>query len=118
LAQTLAQRDRFTTHLDQFLQPWDVWICPVMPIPAFSHQPVSQPFEVCGQRISYLLAGVGFTSLFTLTSHLVVVVPVGHTASGLPIAVQLVGHRWGDLALLALARQIEAVITPTTSTAF
>lgn len=106
LAHTLAQRDRFTTYLDQFMEPWDAWICPVMPIPAFPHQPVAQPFAVCGQRISYLLAGVGFTSLFTLTGHPVVVVPIGQTASGLPIAVQLVGHRWGDLALLALANQI------------
>lgn len=106
LAQTLTQRDRFTAYLDQFMQSWNARICPVMPIPAFPHQPIAQPFEVRGQRISYLLAGVGFTSLFTLTGHPVVVVPVGHTASGLPIAVQLVGHRWGDRALLSLALQV------------
>jgi len=106
LAHTLAQRDRFTTQLDQFMASWDAWICPVMPIPAFPHHPIAKPLAIPGQQLPYLLAGVGFTSLFTLTGHPVVVIPIGQTDHGLPIAMQLIGQRWGDRALLALANQL------------
>jgi amidase len=102
----LVQRDRFTAQLEQFLSQWDVWICPTVAFPAFSHQPVGKPFEVDGQSINYLLGGVNYTGLFTLTRHPVVVVPVGQTQAGLPIAIQIVGQRWKDRSLLAFAQKL------------
>lgn len=106
LADVLAEGDRLTRQLDEFLSQWDAWICPVMPLPAFPHHPVAKPFTIEGQTVSYLLGGVAFTSIFTLTGHPVVVVPVGQSASGLPIGVQVIGRRWHDQALLTLIEQI------------
>ncbi len=108
----LVQRDRFTAQLEQFLRQWDAWICPTVAFPAFPHQPVGKPFEIDGQSINYLLGGVNYTGLFTLTGHPVVVVPAGQTKAGLPIAIQIVGQRWNDHALLAFAQKLTDRIGP------
>lgn len=104
-----ARRNRFTMQLDAFLSGWDAWLCPVVGFPAFPHQVPAKPIEVDGQSVPYVLGGVAYTSLFTLTGHPVVVLPVGQTNNGLPIGVQLVGHRWKDHQLLDLAEKIVEV---------
>lgn len=38
--------------------------------------------------------------------------PVGHSGEGLPIGVQLVGRRWLDLDLLAVAERVSEVSGP------
>lgn len=105
----LAHRAAFTAQIDSFLSQWDAWICPVTPGPAFKHQPPGKPILVDGERVPYVLAGVAYTSLFTLTGHPAVVMPVGYTEAGLPVGIQLVGRRWQDTQLLDLAEKIAAV---------
>jgi amidase len=56
------------------------------------------------------LANGGFTMLFNLTRHPVLIIPVGQTKNGLPIGIQIVGKRWRDLELLAIAEKIAQVI--------
>ena len=53
-----------------------------------------------------------FTGLFNLTGNPVVVLPLGRTKDGLPIGVQLVGKRWNDMDLLAVAQTLSEVIGP------
>ena len=38
-----------------------------------------------------------------------VVIPIGHTAGGLPIGVQIVGRRWRDMELLTIAGQLDEI---------
>lgn len=45
-----------------------------------------------------------------MTGHPVVVIFVGQTKNGLPIGIQIVGKRWQDLELLAIAEKIDQVI--------
>jgi amidase len=106
----LVERDRKTSQLEQFLSQWDVWICPTVAFPAFPHQPVGKSFEIDGQSINYLLGGVNYTGLFTLTGHPVVVVPIGQTKAGLPIAIQIVGKRWHERSVLAFAGKLTDMI--------
>jgi amidase len=40
------------------------------------------------------------------------VLPLARSAEGLPIGVQLVGRRWGDMELLASAALLAGVIGP------
>jgi amidase len=47
--------------------------------------------------------------LFNLTGHPVVVIPIGHTENGLPIGMQIVGKRWQEMELLAIAEEIYLV---------
>jgi amidase len=47
---------------------------------------------------------------FNLSGHPVVVIPIGQTNNGLPIGMQIVGKRWKEMELLAIAQQLDAVI--------
>lgn len=102
----LARRIHLTQQMDAFLSQWDAWMCPVVPFPAFEHHPPGKPIEVEGKPMPYVLSGVAFTSIFTVTGHPVVVMPVGQTPQGLPVGIQLVGQRWRDYLLLDLAAAI------------
>ena len=106
----LTDRDTFTVELDQALQPWDVWLCPVSATPAFSHRPTGTAIDVDGRKVPYVLASGGYTMPFALTGHPVVVIPIGTTPAGLPIGIQLVGKRWREMELLAIAQSIDRVL--------
>ncbi len=105
----LARRVAFTEQIDNFLSQWDAWICPVVPFPAFKHHTPGKPIAVDGEPMPYVLGGIAYTSILTLTGHPVVVIPIGQTQSGLPIGIHLVGKRWQDYQLLDLAEKIVTV---------
>lgn len=92
-------------QMESFLAQWDAWICPVSMTPAFPHCKFGQPIKVDGVKVPYLLAG-GYTMPLSLTGNPVVVIPIGQSKEGLPIGVQVVGNRWKDMELLAIAQQI------------
>ena len=106
----LAQRDRTMTIMDRFMNDWDAWICPVSLSPAFPHCDMGQPIEVDGVKFPYLLACGGYTMPLNFTGSPVVVIPIGQNKAGLPIGVQIVGKRWHDLELLAIAKEISQVV--------
>ena len=98
--------------LEAFFERWDALICPVMPMPAFPHCAPGTPILVDGQPMDYVLATIGYTSLFNLTGHPVVVLPVAQSHEGLPIGAQVVGRRWDEMRLLAIAKCIAEVAGP------
>ena len=57
------------------------------------------------------LRGLALCSLFSVTGHPVGVLPLGGSADGLPIGLQVVGRRWGEMKLLAVAQAIDYVRT-------
>ena len=105
----LTERDRHIAQMDRFMNEWDAWICPVSIAAAFAHCDFAQSLEVDGVKFPYLLACGGYTMPLALTGHPVVVIPIGQNRSGLPIGVQIVGKRWQDLELLAIAEKIDEV---------
>ncbi|MEL6437889.1 MAG: amidase [Cyanobacteria bacterium J06621_8] len=70
----LTLRDRLIAVLDNFLRDWDAYLCPVSTITAFPHQPQGQPIKVNQIKLPYLTACGGYTILFNLTGHPVVVI--------------------------------------------
>jgi amidase len=118
-ARALSQRDVFIDKLERFLGQWDAWLCPVAAVPAYPHLPSRNPIEqlratvdVDGQSIPYIFATSMFTTLFNLTGSPVVVLPLSRTREGLPIGVQVIGKRWNDMGLLAVAEQLAQVTGP------
>ena len=105
----LTQRDRFIAQLDKALEPWDVWLCPVAMTTAFTHRPQGAVIEIEGRKVPYFLANGGYTMLFNLTGHPVVVIPIGQTKNGLPIGMQIIGKRWREMELLAIAEKLDEV---------
>jgi len=111
-AETLAKRDAYIAAVEQFFDTWDAFLCPVTVGPAFPHCPPGTPIQVDGRQVLYRLGGTGYTSPFNLTGHPVVVIRLARSIEGLPIGVQLVGPRWGDTKLLAIAEQFVEVTGP------
>lgn len=98
--EVLEARDAFIAVWEAFLDEWDVFICPAARTTAFSH---SAEAERDGEPVN--------PSQFSPTTGLpAVVIPVAMDQNGLPIGVQLIGRRWDDERLLAIAERIDQVI--------
>ena len=106
----LTYRDSLIYQIDEALKPWDVWLCPVAMTTAFTHRPKGTAIEIEGRKVPYFLANAAYTMLFNLTGNPVVVIPIGETGDGLPIGMQIVGKRWQDMGLLAIAQQINQIV--------
>jgi amidase len=102
----LTRRDRLISALEAFFRGCDAWLCPVAYGPAIGHVPFGTPVDVDERKVPYFLATTAFTSPFNLTGHPAVVLPLAITREGLPIGVQVLGRRWSEPALLALASQL------------
>ena len=111
-AETLTRRDALITAFENFIGYWDAFLCPVSVGPAIEHCPFGTPVDVDGQQVPYFVAGLAYTCPFNLTGHPVVVLPLTLSEDGLPIGVQVVGRRWGEMELLAIASQLAKVIGP------
>ena len=59
--EALTQRDRFTAHIDEALEPWDVWLCPVAATAAFTHRPAWSAVDIDGRSYPYSLANGAYT---------------------------------------------------------
>jgi amidase len=111
-AVALSRRDVLIQALEQFLEQWDAWLCPVAVTPAFTHRKMGQSFEIEGQAVPYLMGGGAYTTVFNMTGSPVTIIPLTRSQEGLPIGVQVVGRRWHDMETLAVAEQLAEVIEP------
>ncbi len=81
---------------------YDFVLSPVSPVPTFAAEwasPVNdpeRPFE-----------HIAFTLAYNMSEQPAASVPCGHTAAGLPIGLQIIGHRHDDLGVLRLSRAWE-----------
>jgi amidase len=113
-AAALTRRDGLIGTLEKFFERWDAFICPVTVSPAIGHVPFGTPIGVGGATVPYFIAGTAYTCPFNLTGHPSVVLPLSRSRDGLPIGVQLVGRRWSEPALLALAAKVALITGPFT----
>jgi amidase len=108
----LTERERYIGVLEEFLSRWDALLCPVSVGPAIPHVPPGTPIVVDDRTERYWTAGVAFTVPFNLTGNPAVTLPLARSSDGLPIGMQVIGLRWGEIPLLAIARQLAEVIGP------
>ena len=106
--EVLHRRDQSIIAWEQFFQAWDALICPVSMITAFPHCKPGAPLRVDGQDVNYWMVSAHGT-LFNYTGHPAVVLPFKLDRDGLPIGVQLVGKRWNESGLLAIAKALSLV---------
>jgi amidase len=111
-AESLSKRDAFISVLEQFFTQWDALLCPVTVGPAIPHCPPGTPILVDSHTVPYWMAGTAYTMPFNLTGHPAVVLPLARSAEGLPIGLQVVGRRWGEMPLLAIAARLALVTGP------
>lgn len=115
--QTLTERESFIAAMESLFDHCDAFICPVASCPAFTHRraavtALGKAIDVDGKKMPYWMATIYHTSLFNLTGHPVVVIPLGSSDDGLPIGVQVVGRRWHDMAVLDIAGKLAEMLGP------
>jgi Asp-tRNA(Asn)/Glu-tRNA(Gln) amidotransferase A subunit family amidase len=95
-----AVRRKFLAHTEEYA----ILLCPTAAIPAFRHG--ERSWQIEGKTVDYLDAW-SYTEWFNLLGNPAVVVPVGQSAEGLPIGVQLAGRPWQEEQVLAIADILE-----------
>jgi aspartyl-tRNA(Asn)/glutamyl-tRNA(Gln) amidotransferase subunit A len=98
----LERRDALLAQVEALLSGVDALVGPAVPYPAPEHTP---PIDTPAGEIEGLFSGP-----YNVTGQPAIVIPCGMTADGLPVGLQLAGRSGGDLALLHLAAQAEAVL--------
>lgn len=95
----LDRRDREMAGWDRFFADFDLLLAPAMPMPAglVSDEPAEDSQEM-GALTALLMSQVKGCPM--------IVIPVGMDGNGVPFAAQLVGPRWQDERLLAIAESI------------
>jgi aspartyl-tRNA(Asn)/glutamyl-tRNA(Gln) amidotransferase subunit A len=109
LADAADQRLQLLQSVNAVLEQVDVILTPTMPSPAF---PAEGPMPGRGGATDTEMgvdpmSGVCFTYPFNLTGHPAISVPAGFDLRGVPVGLQIVGPRFSDHRLLALARCME-----------
>jgi amidase len=107
------KREKLRALMAEFFSDVDALLMPVAMVPAIPHDH-SEPFperviQVNGASRPYtdLMA---WMALATLTHLPATVVPVGLTASGLPVGMQIVGPYLEDRTTLAVGRLVEELL--------
>ncbi len=92
-----------------YFERYDALLCPVAITPPF---PVEQRHieQMQGVRFADYLGWIATTTSISLTGCPVLTLPVGFTAEGLPVGMQLVGPHRSEARLLAMGAWIEQVL--------
>ena len=99
----LDRRDEFVAGWDRFFAGCDVFLAPAMPVCAWpaGEEPAGDSPQ--GQALAALM-------LSQVSGCPMVVIPAGTDSNGVPFAAQLIGARWQDERLLAVAEAITAAV--------
>jgi Asp-tRNA(Asn)/Glu-tRNA(Gln) amidotransferase A subunit family amidase len=113
--QALATRDRLRAAYAAALRPdggrLDALVYPTVPLPA---PPVGDDAttELNGRQVPVFLTTIRNTGPGSTAGLPAISLPAGATDAGLPIGISLEALPGEDAALLAVARHVEAVVTP------
>jgi amidase len=107
IARAQSARGEIFTRIAELLQRFDLLVAPSAQVAPFPVE-LEYPREVAGVAMDNYLGWMRACTRITVSSHPVLAVPAGFTASGLPVGMQLVGRFRGDRELLAHGSAWEA----------
>jgi amidase len=95
--------------MQQFMQRYDLVIGPTTQVLPFD---VTQPYvtQINDQQLATYVDWMMSCAYITMTTHPAISLPVGMTATGLPVGMQVVGRFRDDVNLLRMAATIESSI--------
>jgi Asp-tRNA(Asn)/Glu-tRNA(Gln) amidotransferase A subunit family amidase len=99
-----AEADTTRGELLAQMQGFPLLLCPVCSVPAFRHD--ERSWTIDGTRVEYLDA-MRYSQWFNLLAAPAAVMPVGRSADGLPIGVQVAGRPYEDELVLKVASVID-----------
>ncbi len=100
-----AEMDLLRSKMLEEMKEYPVLLCPAAAIPAFRHE--ERSWAIDGVQVEYLDA-VRYTQWFNTLGAPAAVVPVGRSAEGLPISVQVAARPFEDEVALGVAAIIDA----------
>ena len=106
--EALHIHDQSILAWEHFFEEWDLLLCPPAMVTAFPHCTPGSPLLLEGRQVSYYLTAA-YGTVFNYTGHPAVVLPSQRDHDGLPIGIQLVGKRWSESRLLAMAKALTEV---------
>jgi Asp-tRNA(Asn)/Glu-tRNA(Gln) amidotransferase A subunit family amidase len=104
LLQAWADCDLVRAKLLAEMREFPILLTPVCAVPAFRHG--EREWMIDGTAVGYLDA-MRYTQWFNVLASPAAVVPVGISAEGLPVGVQVAGRPFEDETVLAIAAAIE-----------
>jgi amidase len=99
-----AEMDLLRSKMLEEMREFPVLLCPVASIPAWKHG--EREWIVDGEKVEYL-DSVSYTQWFNTLGAPAAVVPVGRSAEGLPIGVQIVARPFEDEVALGVAAVVD-----------
>jgi amidase len=103
------RRLRLGARMAEFFERYDALLCPVTPVAAIAHDhqgtPLTRTIQVDGQPRPYLDL-LAWISIATAAHLPATVAPVGRTAAGLPVGMQIIGPYLEDLTTIDLAARV------------
>jgi len=107
VAQGELLRTRLWHRVREFLAARDLFITPTAAVPPF---PIEQPYaqEIDGRPVGKALQRSYLTYAFSVLGLPAISIPCGFTRRGLPVGLQIVGHRQGEATVLRAAAAFEA----------
>jgi Asp-tRNA(Asn)/Glu-tRNA(Gln) amidotransferase A subunit family amidase len=88
-------------------EPYDFLITPTSPITAYGAEEATP-----GNDPAHPFEHIGFTVPFNMSEQPAASVCAGYDADGMPIGLQIVGHRFDDVGVLGMARAYEIMRPP------
>jgi amidase len=109
VARAYTQRTALSERMRLFFEEYDVLVLPAAQVPPF---PADQEFptSINGRPMTTYLDWMRAAYFITVTGCPAISVPFGHTASGLPVGLQIVAAHGRDRFLLEVAAGVEAAV--------
>jgi amidase len=107
--EAMRQHARIFERMRRFMERYDFLLAPVNQVLPFS---VDQPYvtEIEGTRLDNYIDWMKSCYRITMTAHPAVSVPIGFSATKLPVGIQIVGRYRDELGILQLAHALETVL--------
>jgi Asp-tRNA(Asn)/Glu-tRNA(Gln) amidotransferase A subunit family amidase len=99
---------KLSRHMAAFHATYDVLLTPALAGPAVELGWIDMMMDDVDEYWRRVFAFSPFTVWFNISGQPAIVLPIGRTESGLPLAVQLVGRHGDEATLFRLAAQLEA----------
>lgn len=110
LEERLANGPRVRAYdaIEDALAGHDALVTPTLTVPPYEKRLADRyPTEIDGQAVDGIPTDAMLTWIFNLTGHPVASVPAGLTEEGLPVGLQIVGHRYAEADVLSVAAALE-----------
>ncbi|WP_181691482.1 amidase [Natronomonas sp. LN261] len=96
--------------IESALSGHDALVTPTLSVPPYGkHLADGYPTEIDGESVLGVPTDAMLTWVFNVTGHPAASVPAGFTDTGLPVGLQVVGRRYAETDVLAVAAALERV---------